>query len=367
MKKLLILLVFSSKLLAQSVSISPTSSEMILLKSAGSPTIVGLRHSGTSASPTNTTTDDNLLNIEARGWINGSSTSFQSAMRFVTTQNWTNANRGNKIDIYTTKNNENTPYRRFTINHNGKVGVGNYILHEPDHQFEVNQPDDSDKGIGVYRYGGDAPSIFGISARGVNLLPNSTLNTHILARFGGKGHDGTDYTTAKARIDMVAVEDWTATETGAEMKFYTTAIDQNSVTEKMIIKGNGNVGIGTSDPKASLAVNGDMRLFPRHVTSSGNVLTLNRDGKSVIILDCTNSTIIGGLSGGEDGMVVHLVFKGSCTTTIKHLDQDVVQGNRIRTGDNLGNDFDLLVLGEGGATLVYDGVGQVWYVIGFNG
>ncbi len=361
---------FGLEIWGQSIVLSPNSVETkhstyesILLKATATPNIVGYRHTGTLSNPASTVDGNILLSVEGRGYAGGSFTSFQSGLRFTATQNWNANNRGTRAEIFTTENNSTLAFSRFYINQNGKVGIGNYLISNPTHQLEVLQPDNDDKGVGVFRYGGDAPSVFGVGARGSIIIPTATLTNDILGRFGAKGHDGTDYTTAKARIDMIANEDWLAAETGTDIKFYTTPVNTSTITEKMIIKGSGNVGIGTSDPKATIGINGDVRLFPRHVTSSGNVGTLNRDGKSVIILDCTNNTIIGGLSGGEDGMIVHLVFKGPCNTTIKNLDQSVISENRIRTSNNLAGNFDLEIIIEGGATLVYDGVGQVWHVI----
>jgi len=368
---------------AQSISITPsrveskhTGTDHILLKGVTTPTIVGLRYGGTLDAPTNTTIDDYLLNIEARGWTNGAGTGFQGAIRFLTTQNWTNANRGNKIDFYTTSNNFNTALRRFTISHNGKVGVGNYILREPDYQFEVNQPDNDDKGIGVYRYGGDVPSFFGISARGVNLLPNSTLNNHVLARFGGKGHDGTNYTLAKARIDMVAIEDWNSTETGAEMKFYTTEINTTNPTVKLQINGNGNIGIGDEAPKAKLVVNGDIQL--KKIKIMGNCIdevfnSINRNGASVIEfaspggIGCDPGAggaydiTVKGIEPAEKGTIVTLINNAHTNSII------IIDGNadipceycKIYTPQNSGSGQINLSIYQS-VTLMYLGYGWVF-------
>jgi len=43
-----------------------------------------------------------------------------------------------------------------------------------------------------------------------------------------------------------------------DIKFTTTAPTESGATTKLIIKNNGNVGIGTETPNAKLAVNGDI-------------------------------------------------------------------------------------------------------------
>ncbi len=367
----LILMFFASQIFAQSTTLTPgkvdtkNGTDHLTLKGTSTPTLTSIRQSGTLSSPTNTTVDDYLLSIEAAGWVNGAATNFQGALRFITTQNWTNANRGNKLDIYTTATNSNTAYRRFTINHDGKVGIGNYIITEPDHQLEVQQPSDSDRGVGVYRYGGDAPSIFGIGANGVTAIPLPTISGNILARFGAKGHDGTGYTNAKARIDMLANQNWTSTITGTDMRFYTTLGGTNLATEKMVIQGNGNVGIGVPDPTSTLTISGDLAVGSKvEILSGVSTEILERDNKSIIILDGSSSRFFKGITGGVDGVILHIYVRESLTSVeIYNEATNVLARNRIRTGEpNLAP--NLTINGEGGCTLIYDGVFERWRIIG---
>jgi hypothetical protein len=343
---------------------SSSSSQIKLLGTLNTPIITGLRTGGTITSPNNTDTGSGLISLEAGGWGSGSPITSPSKIQFVTTQNWTINNRGNKFELYTTKNNDATPTNRLLVNHDGKVGVGNYYPSlEPDHQLEVQQASDSDKGMGVYRFGGDAPTYFGIGARGIGLLPAATLALDKLARFGGKGWDGNQYTDARARIDMEANQNWTSTSTATDMNFYTTKVDETEPAVKMTIKGNGNVGIGTTEPLATLGLDGRLRLVPELASDYSNINVLNRNGKSVIDLDQINYDLnnpITGISGGVDGLIVYIIIQGgSCT--IKN-NEASAGSNKILTGSN-----DIFIGVKNGAlVLIYDGNDNAWRLLGIN-
>ncbi|GGD61736.1 hypothetical protein GCM10011514_27240 [Emticicia aquatilis] len=365
---------------AQNITIRPnkidadyTNYENVFLRSTAIPNIVGIRINGTHANPSATQDGNTLLSVEGRGYAGGSFTALNAALRFTATQNWNANNQGTRAEIYVTQNNTTLTSSRLFINHNGKVGIGNYLVTEPDHQLEVQQPSDSDKGIGVYRYAGDAPSIFGISANGSNILPYPTTSGNILARFGGKGHNSVDYTTARARIDMVANQNWTTTATGADMQFYTTQSGTSTATQKMVIQGNGNVGIGDANPQSKLSVMGDLQLGIETKNYSSNEVSfnaLNRNGKSVIMFRGNGTVNLNGISGGVDGLI--LTVMTNSTTTLKIWGNyplaNVAASDRIVFAENGGWILDLSVnvKPNSGCMLIYDGTDQVWRVLGNN-
>jgi hypothetical protein len=364
------LIAFATKtILAQSITLTPGRTEtsssvfshIVLKEHLSPPRIQTVRQGGTYASPSDVLNGLDLLSIEAGGWVAGAATADKGRMTFTATQNWTNTQKGTKFELFTTANDEDTPFVRMLVNHNGKIGVGNYFLLEPDHQLEVQQLGTSDKGVGIYRFGGSAPAYFGIAARGNINSPMALDSADLLARFGGKGHNGIAYTTARARIDMQANKNWTSTSTGTDMKFYTTKKGEIDPTLNMIIKGNGNVGIGTSEPGATLGINGDLRFFSTTTVLGSNELVLNRDGKSLIHLEIQSGNLdISGISGGVDGLVVHITSKGPYNLTFKN-NETSVGANKIITGSN-----NITINNEGGAIFIYDGTDLVWRVLGFN-
>ncbi|MGL4630451.1 MAG: hypothetical protein ACRCVT_04520 [Leadbetterella sp.] len=340
MKKFIFTLFINAQVLSlwsQSIVLSPnsietkhTTYENINLKGTATPSIVGYKHTGTLTSPGNTADGNILLSLEGRGYGGGTFTGMNGGLRFSATQNWNANNQGTRADIFTTENNSTLTLSRFMINQNGKVGIGNYLISNPTHQLEVLQNANDDKGIGVFRYEGEAPSFFGVGALGSILLPFATQEGNILARFGGKGHNGIEYSTAKARIDMVAIENWTATESGTEMRFFTTPVDQAEITQSLTLRGNGNLGIGETVPTSKLVINGDYQLnkVKTFDASETTINALNRGGASVVYVDCSDyyndpgcardpgvgnthyNVTIAGIEAAETGTILHIVVSG---------------------------------------------------------
>ena len=76
-------------------------------------------------------------------------------------------------------------------------------------------------------------------------------------RLGGfiiGGNNGS-FLAIGARIASYATEDWSGSGNGARLTFETTANGDTTLTEKMTILGNGNVGIGTTTPGSLLSLN----------------------------------------------------------------------------------------------------------------
>lgn len=347
----------------------------IILQSNNQPNLVGKRHNGTLAAPTNVDADNDLLSLQAAGYANNTFTGARGAIRFEASQNWTANNNGTRIKFLNTPNNGIALTERMVINHNGNIGIGVSV---PDYKLEIQQETSSDRGVGVFRYGGDAPAFFGIGARGNATTPTKTFENDILARFGGKGHNETGFTSATGRIDIVANENWSPTATGTDIKFYTTWAGQTAVEEKMTIRGSGNVGINKPDAESKLTVNGDFQLLPEkfvHSTTT-TLIALNRNGKSVIRFGGTGNVHLKGIAGGVDGLVIHIYsIRGENPTlsndkilTIHNDSPDANLENRILTGEPYvgigGVGENITISNEGGATLIYDGTSNRWRVIG---
>jgi hypothetical protein len=358
MKKIQVListLFLLNSVFAQSVTLTPGKVEsdgdvayVAKITSTSTPTITSTRQGGTAASPSNTADGQGLVSIEGAGWVSGSATGAQARLKFTATQNWNSTKHGNKFEIFTTANNSDTPFARLLVSNKGKIGIGNYFLLEPDHQLEVQQTSTSDKGIGVYRYGGDAPSFFGIGARGIGLLPAATDSLDLLLRIGGKGHDGTAYTDARARIDMQAINNWTSTSTGTDMKFYTTKTDETEPSLKMILKDNGNLGLGTTEPKATTGINGDLRFASTHTFHlNGDIITLPTNGKSVVRVVCNNGNFkFSCLPEGKHGQIQYVYFTGPDNCTIKEGNWGCIW---FKSDGNTG----LTINGAGGVIFIY--------------
>jgi len=109
---------------------------------------------------------------------------------------------------------------------------------------------------GTGNSGLDMPRIIGQRARGTSSAPSPvTSGLNLFAIFGG-GYKGDRYSTG-AGIYFDAAENWDAGASGGRIVFSTqTNGSVATMTEKMRINHDGNVGIGTSSPDTKLEVNG---------------------------------------------------------------------------------------------------------------
>lgn len=352
---------------AQSILLTPNKVESkqnsaidnIILQSNNQPNILGKRHNGTLTTPTAVVGDDDLLSLQGVGYNGTAFTGVRAAVRLEATQNWTSTNNGSRIKFLNTPNGSTTLTERMIINQNGNVGIG---VSTPGYKLELQQDENSDDGIGINRLGGDAPAIFGIGANGTIAAPTATLNTNILARFGARGHNGTGFTASRGRIDFVASQNWNSTNNGTDMKIYTTNTNSVNSTEKMIVKGNGNVGIGTSDPQAKLVVNGEIVLGVEvNNASNASFNSLNRNGKSIIRLTGSGTLNLRGMDSGVDGMVVYVYNYADSDLTVFNDDPAAPAGSKILT-----QGYDVHLYGRGAATFIYDGANSVWRLVGKN-
>ena len=99
-------------------------------------------------------------------------------------------------------------------------------------------------------------------ARGTMAAPLAIKADDIVGQIQMRGYGTTGFaTTARAGIRMTAAEDWSDTAQGAYLAFMTNPIGSANINvERMRINHNGNVGIGTPDPKQALQVNGTTSL-----------------------------------------------------------------------------------------------------------
>jgi hypothetical protein len=98
----------------------------------------------------------------------------------------------------------------------------------------------------------------GRKARGTMASPSAVLTDDVLAAFGGYGYGATGWPASgpgavKARMQIVAAEDWTNSAQGAYINFLTTPVGALSKAEVMRITGTG-VGIGTTQKLSRLTI-----------------------------------------------------------------------------------------------------------------
>ncbi|MER0439290.1 hypothetical protein [Emticicia sp. W12TSBA100-4] len=218
MKKIILSVIVVSmvtNVFAQSTLITPGNQENknsgpdLILTSNGIPELRGQRSDGTLAAPTAVGTGSNLLQLNGFGH-NGSSFIASSAIRFITSETWTSTARGSDMRFYTTKNGTTTFSEKMRLTGDGYVGIG---TSSPG--FLLNFPNAVGDKISLW---GNTGNHYGFGIQGSLLQIHSDISSSDIAF----GH-------------------------GTSAAF----------TEKMRIKGDGSVGIGTATPLQNFVVTGD--------------------------------------------------------------------------------------------------------------
>ncbi|HEX8607512.1 MAG TPA: hypothetical protein VF679_02605, partial [Pedobacter sp.] len=141
---------------------------------------------------------------------------------------------------------------RFQIDQTGNVGIGItspisklHVANETNDAIVIQVSSDSDSG-----------EIAALRSRGTIAAPTAIMANDMIGSLTFAGYNGTVFTGASF-IYSTAAENFTNLGTGSELKFSTTSIGSTGPSQRMIIKQNGYVGIGTEAPFSHLHVAGD--------------------------------------------------------------------------------------------------------------
>ena len=107
--------------------------------------------------------------------------------------------------------------------------------------------------------GNDVLTAFvGLRARGTSSSATAVQQWDLLGVFGAKGHNGTAFPElTTAAISFVATETFTESNQGTKIVFLTTENGSAEKLSRMAINSNGNVGIGTTNPRTKLTIIGE--------------------------------------------------------------------------------------------------------------
>lgn len=142
--------------------------------------------------------------------------------------------------------------------------------------------------------------IAGRSARGNAAFPTVTQTNDVLMRMGGTGYGTSGFQgTGSARIDLVAAENFTDTNKGSLIQFWTTQTGANTPNVIATFTGSNVTFTGTINPQKGFIYNPNV--------ISGNITTLNIDvaNNSLYKFSCNATTTIS-LSGFQSGKVVEV-------------------------------------------------------------
>ncbi|WP_315765651.1 tail fiber domain-containing protein [Bradyrhizobium sp. SZCCHNS2005] len=141
-----------------------------------------------------------------------------------------------------------------TLYASGNVGIG---TSSPDALLVVaDTTTTSVRGIVSSQHNSNvqAPTFLTRKSRGTVTVPTGVLSGDYIADLGATAHNGTAYSLVKNFILAKTTEDWSTTSNGYELEFTTNPNSSTTPQQRMVISANGNVGIGTSTPAASLQV-----------------------------------------------------------------------------------------------------------------
>lgn len=125
-----------------------------------------------------------------------------------------------------------------------------------------------------------------LNSGGTAAVPTATQDGDDLGQVSWFGYGQTAYAPlAAAAIRATAVGNWSDTNQGTMLNFYTTPSNTTSshAVASMRIADNGNVGIGTANPTATLEVNGYVSASFVHINGDGGLeLQSNNDDGAYI-------------------------------------------------------------------------------------
>jgi hypothetical protein len=216
-----------------------------------------LRSRGTIAAPTAVLNGDFLGGYGIMGY---DGTTFapngpNAGMYANAVENFSPGSNPSELFFQTTSSGSNIAQNRMIIKSNGNVGIGTNSPGTTLHVAGTN-PSSIVNQVAENTSSNIQSGILMQRSRGTITSPSAVLSGDNLGGFYVIGYDGTPFGTngPTAGLFVSAAENFTSTANGSDLHFETTALGDNSSTERMIIKANGDVGIGTSVPNQKLEI-----------------------------------------------------------------------------------------------------------------
>ena len=263
---------------------------------AAGPVIRIRKARGTSASPTAVVSGDTLghVNFEA---YDGTGFGAGGQIQVSATQDWTSTARGSTLFFKTAANDSAAPTTRMLITHDGNVGIGTTDPATTVHLYGSGQPhlkvESTDSNAGFNVTSGHAQGEWTLTSKvedgGFQLYNIVTTNIPLYVLPSGNVGIGTSSPVAKLHVHLpyqvfsgdtalklgmqnfgASVGNFINLDFGSESSTHArisadfrvnprvglafSTMDSSTLTEKMFIDGNGNVGIGTTSPANILTV-----------------------------------------------------------------------------------------------------------------
>lgn len=250
---------------------------------SGGTIFQGRAAGGTLASPTALTSGNLIAQLGARGYDGTGFTGTRAAITLNAESNWSGTDNGTGIHFFTTTNGTTALLERMTLTDDGKLGIGATAPQSKLHVMTEGGP----SFVTNTAYGGG--TVYeGERANGTVGTPTALMAGDTMVQFSARGYDGAAFSSAQGAILMYAAQNWNATDKGTSLGFHTTENGTTSLTQKMTLFHNGNLGLGDISPtEGRLVVDtvaaGNTGLVVRGVAAQTGDLLQLRDNTNAVV------------------------------------------------------------------------------------
>jgi len=184
--------------------------------------------------------------------------------------------------------------------------------------------------------------------RGTLASPEAVQSGDKIGRFNASAHDGTDWASDRAHMDLAADGDWSEGDHPTRIEIATTPAGSTTATERLRIHGDGTIEHKSRDRHATATV-----------SAVGPTDDVDVSGVNVLLVNTgSNHVTIGGLAGGVSGQVLRIVIVNATNnTTLEHNEGGGSQDVFLESGGD-----ETKTASYGGWTLVCNGTH--WYQCG---
>lgn len=248
---------------------------------AGFPALIWAKQLGTLATPAAVTKNTFVGGIQG-SYFNGSNYNIGAAMYYIADTTSATSFPAS-IQFRTTSVDSTRNLTRMIIKHNGKVGIGTTIPgvngYNPYARLDIRDEDGSNSDINQMVAGGGIPAITWAQQGGTLAAPQPIAANSVFGRLDGNYYTATGYSQGNARAASIFFRADTAVNSGnpGSIYFATTKYGQTVPVTNLIIKHNGNVGVGTQNPEQKFDVRGKVKILDG-TEGNGKVFTSDATG-----------------------------------------------------------------------------------------
>ncbi len=249
----------------------------------GFPALIWNKQLGTLAAPQAVIKNTFVGGIQGN-YYNGTDYNVGAAMYYIADTISANS-FPTSIQFRTTSVDSAKNLTRMVIKHNGKVGIGTTIPgvngYNPYARLDIRDETGENSDINQLVAGGGIPAITWAQQRGTLASPQPIIRGSVFGRLDGNYYTASGYSQGDSRAASIFFRADTLLDSGnpGSIYFATAQYGQTIPVTNLIIKHNGNVGIGTQDPERKLDVRGNVKIVDG-TQGAGKILTSDATGNA---------------------------------------------------------------------------------------